>query len=241
MLERYMTIRQIFPHWFQNLDIEDKDIEAIIDSGYLVPLLERDEFGRQVVLSCAGKFDPTRFTSAQMARSHSLLCEVLLDIEENQVAGYSHVNDESGLTMGLLSLWSFVDLKNMLKCIQNSTPMRHRETHFVNLPPFASKFIEFGMSVISEKLKNRVILHKTVDDLKTKVDPKILPKEYGGTIPMIDMIEKFKQKCRQHRLKILSLDDMHIEITKNSPYWQEVEDNEIESGMCGSFRKLEVD
>uniref|UniRef100_A0A336M0H0 CSON009693 protein n=1 Tax=Culicoides sonorensis TaxID=179676 RepID=A0A336M0H0_CULSO len=241
ILERYMTVRQIYPHWFQKLDIEDPDIEAIIKSGYLVPLLERDANGRQVILSCAGKFDVNRFTSAQMARAHSLVCEVLLDDEESQVAGYAHVNDESGLTMGILSLWSLVDLKNMLKCIQNSTPMRHRETHFINLPPFAMKFIEFGMSVISDKLKNRVVLHKSLDELKAKVDPKILPKEYGGTVPMSEMIDKFVVKCRQNRLKILALDDMFIEITKNSPYWQEVEDNEIESGMCGSFRKLQVD
>lgn len=241
ILERYLTVRQIYPHWFQKLDIEDPDIEAIITSGYLVPLLERDDHGRQVILSCAGKFDINKFTSAQMARAHSLVCEVLLDDEENQVAGYTHVNDESGLTMGILGLWSLVDLKNMLKCIQNSTPMRHRETHFINLPPFAMKFIEFGMSIISDKLKNRVVLHKSLDELKTKVNAAILPLEYGGTVPMNEMIEKFKVKCRQNRLKILALDDMYIEITKNSPYWQEVEDNEIESGMCGSFRKLQVD
>lgn len=55
MLERYLTIRQIYPDWFQKLDINDPDIEAIIDSGYLVPMLERDETGRKVILSCAGE------------------------------------------------------------------------------------------------------------------------------------------------------------------------------------------
>lgn len=241
MLERYLTIRQIYPHWFQKLDIEDKAIYEIIHAGYLVPLLERDENGRQIILSCAGRFDTTRFTSAQMARAHSLVCEVLLDDEESQVAGYAHVNDESGLTMGLLSLWSFVDLKNMLKCIQNSTPMRHRQTHFINLPPFATKFMEFGMSVLSDKLKSRIVLHKSLDDLKQKINVKILPKEYGGTVPMQEMIDRFIARCRQARQKVLALDDMHIEITKSSPYWKEIEDQEIESGMVGSFRKLEVD
>ena len=55
MLERYLTIRQMYPNWFQNLDIEDRDIEAIIDAGYLIPLMERDRHGRRVILSCAGK------------------------------------------------------------------------------------------------------------------------------------------------------------------------------------------
>lgn len=118
MLEKYLTIRQLYPQWFRNLDIEDKALEEIIDMGYVVPLLERDENGRQLILTCAGKFDPYRFTSAQMARAHSLVTEALLDDEESQVAGYSHINDEEGLSMGLLSLWSLTDIRAMLKCIQ---------------------------------------------------------------------------------------------------------------------------
>ena len=55
MLERYLTIRQLYPDWFQNLDINDPELEAIIDSGYLVPLPQRDGHGRQIILSCAGK------------------------------------------------------------------------------------------------------------------------------------------------------------------------------------------
>lgn len=120
MLEKYLTIRQLYPQWFNKLDIEDKAMEEIIDSGYLVPLPERDEFGRQLILSCAGKFDPYRFTSSQMARAHSLVVEALLDDEESQIAGYTHINDEEGLTMGHLSLWSLTDIRNMIRCIQVS-------------------------------------------------------------------------------------------------------------------------
>lgn len=158
MLEKYLTIRQLFPQWFRKLDIEDKALEEIIDCGYLVPLPERDEHGRQLILSCAGKFDPYRFTSAQMARAHSLVTEALLDDEESQIAGYTHINDEEGLSMGLVSLWSLTDIRNMLRCIQNSTPMRLKETHFINMPAYANKIMEFGMSVLNDKLKKRVMV-----------------------------------------------------------------------------------
>lgn len=123
MLEKYLTIRQLYPQWFRSLDIEDKVLEEIIDMGYVVPLPGRDEHGRQLILTCAGRFDPYRFTSAQMARAHSLVTEALLDDEESQVAGYSHINDEEGLSMGLLSLWSLTDIRNMLRCIQVSAAM----------------------------------------------------------------------------------------------------------------------
>lgn len=54
LLEGYLTVRQLYPQWFQNLDIDDPDIKAILDSGYLVPMLKRDQHGRKVILSCAG-------------------------------------------------------------------------------------------------------------------------------------------------------------------------------------------
>lgn len=158
MLERYLKIRQLYPEWFQNLDINDKYLEEIIDSGYLIPLKEKDKYGRQVIISCAGRFDPYKFTSAQMARAHSIVVESLMDEEDNQVHGYIHVNDESGLTMGHISAWSLTDIKNMLRCIQNSTPMRHKETHFINIPMCASKILEFAVSLLNDKLRSRIMV-----------------------------------------------------------------------------------
>uniref|UniRef100_A0A1B0CBT3 Putative phosphatidylinositol transfer protein sec14 n=1 Tax=Lutzomyia longipalpis TaxID=7200 RepID=A0A1B0CBT3_LUTLO len=157
MLEKYLTIRQLYPAWFRKLDIEDPALEEIVSAGYLVPLLKRDSQGRQVFLSCAGKFDPHRFTSAQMARVHSLICEAFMDDEESQVAGYNYINDESGLAMAHVSLWSLTDIRNMMKCIQNSTPMRHKETHFINLPHYGNRVVEFILTVLNEKLKKRIV------------------------------------------------------------------------------------
>ncbi|KAG9437698.1 clavesin-2 [Apis mellifera carnica] len=238
MLERYLTIRQMYPNWFQNLDIEDRDIEAIIDAGYLIPLMERDRHGRRVILSCAGRFDPYKYTSAQMARAHSLVVEALMDDEENQVRGYTHINDESGLTMGHLSAWSLTDIRNMLRCIQNSTPMRHKETHFVNIPTCAIKIIEFGISLLNDKLKNRILVHKSLDELKSAIDPSILPKEYGGEIPLSEMIANFKKTLKEQRNRIKNLDDMYIEISSTD--CQYVSNDDL-CGISGFFRKLEVD
>lgn len=52
-----------------------------------MPLLERDEFGRCVLFSNAGRFDPYKYTAADMARVHSLVVESLMDDAENQIRG----------------------------------------------------------------------------------------------------------------------------------------------------------
>lgn len=52
-----------------------------------MPLPERDEFGRCVLFTCAGRFDPYKYTAADMARVHSLVVESLMDDPENQIRG----------------------------------------------------------------------------------------------------------------------------------------------------------
>lgn len=84
-------------------------------------------------------------------------------------------------------------------------------------------------------------MHKTLDELKAKVDPKLLPKEYGGTMPMSEMIEIFKERARKQRAAILALDDMYIEVTKESANFAGNDDVDMDPGVVGSFRKLQVD
>ncbi|XP_066142998.1 clavesin-2-like [Euwallacea fornicatus] len=240
MLERYLTIRQLYPQWFRNLDPEDKDLKEIIEAGYLVPLLERDN-GRLVLFSCAGKFDPHKYTSADMVRVHSLVTEALMDDEVNQINGYTYINDESGFQMAHISLWSLTDVRNILRCIQNTTPMRHKANHFLNISASAIKLIEFAVGLLNEKLKNRIFMYKSVEELHEKVDKKMLPKEYGGEVPLSEMVQKFKVLLKEKRDSILSLDDMYIEIDeKTCPLVSEMNE-ELGIGIDGSFKRLTVD
>lgn len=48
------------------------------------------------------------------------------------------------------------------------------------------------MSLISEKYRKRVHLYTSIDDMITsgKVDLNVLPKEYGGVMPISEMTGK---------------------------------------------------
>lgn len=36
--------------------------------------------------------------------------------------------------------------------------MRHKENHFIGIPHYANKIIEYAKSLISEKLKKRIVV-----------------------------------------------------------------------------------
>lgn len=73
------------------------------------------------------------------------------------------------------------------------------------------------------------------------MDKKILPKEYGGEVPVAEMVGKLKAKLKEKRDKVLALDDMYIEIDeKTCPLVSEMNE-ELGIGLEGSFKKLIVD
>jgi hypothetical protein len=78
MLERYLVIRQLYPHWFRGLDIDDPAISDLLQEGYIVPLPQRDDFGRQVILTCAGNYLYHNFLSCLCTSEDWILICVLI-------------------------------------------------------------------------------------------------------------------------------------------------------------------
>ena len=69
-------------------------------------------------------------------------------------------------------------------------PLRHKEIHYNNLPAAFKMIANFSLGVMSEKLRSRVNIYTKMEEM-TKVEKEILPKEYGGIVPMADMIGEF--------------------------------------------------
>lgn len=87
-------------------------------------------------------------------------------------------------------------------------PMRHKAFH-ANQIPAAMKFVlDFTLSLMSPKLRSRVYFHTKLEDPES-VDKSLLPKEYGGTVPMADMIQLWRKELEKHRDTLLSHDKMY--------------------------------
>lgn len=81
---------------------------------------------------------------------------------------------------------------------QRTIPMRHKEIYGVNVHATIKFALDFGMALISEKIRKRVKLYTSVDEVE--LDKKLLPQEYGGVMPMKEMIGKKPSHWKGARL-----------------------------------------
>ena len=135
--------------------------------------------------------------------------------------------------------------------------MRHKEVHAINAHPSLKFALDFGMSLISEKIKKRVKIYTSLEDaINRKMDTSMLPKEYGGTMPMKEMIALWRKELLEMRPTLLSHDKMRVCLDLYSDKAREGAVSALKQGFScseigtsdstmyginGSFRKLEVD
>lgn len=246
MVLKYLNLRKVQMHLMYELDFLSPNLNKLINNGYMFPSPVRDKHGRRLIIGFARNFNPDEHTSADMSRVHSITYETLQEDQQNQIVGFVHIGDFKGITTAHVACWNPTDFLRMMKWGEQSIPMRHKEIHLVNVPSAVKYVIDAGKSMTSKKMKDRLQVHVNVSDLCRKVDPACLPKELGGNIPMVDMIEWWKQELAAKRDTLLALDNMNILsdgsiISRNGT---DRNNNERTLGMetiTGSFRKLEVD
>lgn len=132
------------------------------------------------------------------------------------------------------SLFSVTDIVDFANCCSNAVG-RYKQLFLVNLPTFAVFLLDVARKTLSDKLKERIVLAKNMEDLKNYVDPKILPAEHGGLISEADQIETFNTFFRSVRPSLEEIKERVID-------WNKVPDlNSKTKETIGSFRKLDID
>ncbi|CAH1998627.1 unnamed protein product [Acanthoscelides obtectus] len=255
-LERYLLLRQTFGVAFNCLDITIPMMEELTNLGYIFACPKRDKKGRRVIVTRPGVFDLDKFTNGDMCRIHGIAYETLMEDEENQIRGFVHFADGQGVGFAYLTLFTIKEAVRIVKNGERTLPMRHKEIHGINVHPSMKFALDFGMSLISEKIKSRVTLYSNLDEVleSGNIETDILPKEYGGVMPMQEMIELWKGEVKAAHPVLMSHDKMEVDEELFSPKAREGAVSALKRnttscgsegdsiyGITGNFRKLEVD
>lgn len=210
---------------------------ALVDAGFMYSLPERDELGRLVFICKFGVRDPDVFSVPDVFRLFRSAIMTWAIKQETQIAGCIMVFDMADV--GLKHLYSPQDIRATMDIIKNVAALRQKGYVILNLNKFASSMIDIFKTVISDKMRSRLHIVGTNDDINNYVKPKsILPKEYnGGSMTEQEMIGQFKQLLIQHHDEATDIFNSEIDVTKIPASKLQLEEGDV----TGSFRTLEID
>ncbi|XP_050432908.1 retinaldehyde-binding protein 1 isoform X2 [Adelges cooleyi] len=246
MLLKYLNLRQKFPMYFLNLDFLIPSVNALISSGYLFASPFRDNDGRRVIIGIAKNFDLRKYTNKDMSYIHLITYETLMNDEVNQVMGFTHFGDLASISPAYLTLYTPTEFATLIKWGEQSIPMRHKAIHLLNVPAPVKFAYDFFKTRVSDKINQRMKMYNSKEELHKKLDKRVLPKEYGGTMPMAEMIDLWKKELLSNRESLLNLDNMKL-LSDKSIVTRKTRAEQIKglaagiNQLNGSFRKLEVD
>ncbi|XP_003743555.2 clavesin-2 [Galendromus occidentalis] len=210
-LDRYLTVRTHYPVFFKNPDFKEPGLRDILSRGYIFPLLEKDPEGRTIVFGLAGALDTSRHKPNDIYRAFSMSFEALLEDEVNQRKGFTYIMDESGFRLHHLAHVNLRDVQRVMISGEKGYPMRHKSIHWVNVPRYISALTDFALSFFSPKLQNRMFVHTDVTSLHKEFDPKILPLEFGGSVPWKVMCDKWLEELERRYPRIMEMDAMGVD------------------------------
>lgn len=171
--------------FYSNIDPLKPHVMEMLEKGLITVLPKRDQNGRLTIYIKWELMDPAIPEIGNVFLSlATILLEILIENEENQIQGFNYIFDLSGASLKHLMIFP-IDVwfkigKNCEKTILN----RHKAFHFLNVHPSAMYLIKFFMQHMPDKLRKRVKLYTTNLAESGIVPMDNIPIEYGGTIPL---------------------------------------------------------
>ena len=83
------------------------------------------------------------------------------------------------------------------------------------MPWIMTIIFQFAKSLLSYKLRSRLHTQSSFDKVRTFFPAETLPKEYGGSVPMADMVDDWKLVLEKRREQILKLKTMRYYYSDN--------------------------
>ncbi|KAH0568511.1 retinol-binding protein pinta-like [Cotesia glomerata] len=240
-LDTYYTIKTHLPELFQDRDPKQSKIEKSLEFGNYLPLpttVKPD--GPRVVLIRGAIFDFKKFGFQGLLKIFFMIMDIsLLDDDWLNVAGQDTVIDLSGSRLEHASYITPALVKKAVTCFQDAYPIRNKSLHFVNPPPTFETIFILIKRFMSEKLRNRVMLHREMDKVFDYIPKRVFPSDYGGDAPSIAKLTKeWKKKVIEKQEWFI--EDSQYRVTESKRPGKPITGLDL-FGLEGSFKQLDFD
>lgn len=176
----YYTMRTAIPEFFTNRDVDRPELAEIMEIADMPPLPGLTPAGCRVICLRAVDRENMPNNVADGMKLALMLGDVRLAEEKVGVAGDVYILDASVATPTHFAKFTPTLVKKFLVCVQEAYPVKLKEVHVINLSPLVDTIVTFVKPFLKEKIRGRIHLHSSLEDLYKFVPKEMLPTEYGG-------------------------------------------------------------
>jgi len=244
-LTNFWTNRVEMNDVFQGRNFNDDSIMMeLSDIGTYSWLPHLDDDGCRVCLNRISLWDPKKYSFDDLNKYYACTLDAICEDPRVQINGIVLVLDMTGLSSSHATEMSPARAQKMMKIFQRTYPVRIKAIHYYNYPKLFDIVFPIIKQFMSEKIKSRLNFHG--DDLKSlhkKVPKAILPKELGGELESMNVInENFVNYLKANEKLLLDYQNYGIDLEKAKVHKKNyASSNDATEAVTGTFRKLNVD
>jgi len=232
VIESYFIARAEYPEFFGSFTREQLVEAAKNGTISLFPNLTPEGNRIFCTKTChttdEDKFDVTMFCKVTIA---------LLDLQLKEEPMYGNIFLYDLKHVGLSQFLAFTPTltKNLLRCCIDSFPLRVKTVHYINPPKFMSRIIMFFKMFVSNKIRERIFVHDSLEELYQYIPKDVLPDIYGGNNGSISNYE-------EHAMNFVLTNNEWLETRPKADLSRRpghTPSNELD--MNGTFKQLQID
>ncbi|XP_067627412.1 alpha-tocopherol transfer protein-like [Eurosta solidaginis] len=182
-LDCFYTLKTKYSDFYTIPDVDDPSVLERLKYGVSVLLPNPlHETGARIMFIRAGNYPPDKYSFKDIIALSQAIQEIWSREDDYAaVNGYVVVMDLCRPTFVHFAQITPSVVKKVMLFAEQAMPLRHRATHFINVPAGFDKIFNMMKALMSEKQQERFYFHgNDLESLYAHVPQKYLPIELGG-------------------------------------------------------------
>lgn len=166
------------PEWYTFRDPFLTDMSELIDLGTFLPILQKDEHKRQVIILRIAAHDPSRHSMNSVMKIGMMILDYLSMHDQTiSVYGIRAIFDMNGIKLAHATQMTPKIIKHQVNAME-CYPLRIQKMEFVNANRGINMILDIFRSFMTQKLRDRITVSRDIPKFNARDH---LPVELGGT------------------------------------------------------------
>ncbi|KAK4883684.1 hypothetical protein RN001_007003 [Aquatica leii] len=214
-------------------------MKNVLNITDMVPLPKMTEKNYKLFVYRLVDTDPNKYIFVDVLKTFLTLADIRLSFDTDFPDGEIPIFDMTGYSLKHAYNVNLPILKKYMMYTQEAHPVRLKQIHVINVPPFLDKTLTIVKPFIKSEVSAMLHFHQpNSTTLFEHVPKELLPEEYGGTAGTLADIKKiWIDKLYNSRNYLL--DDSKWKVHESKRPTEN--NNNVKFGLKGTFRNLEID